>query len=68
LIARETVAREFIQNEFTAENLSAELFSLLESERNQKLRKRLNEIAETLGSGGTARRAAEIILKFLQKV
>lgn len=68
LIARETVAREFIQNEFTAENLSAELFSLLESERNQKLRKRLNEIAETLGAGGTARRAAEIILKFLQKV
>jgi len=68
LIARETVAKEFIQNEFTAENLSAELFSLLESEQNQKIRKRLNEIAKTLGAGGTARRAAGIILKFLQKV
>jgi lipid-A-disaccharide synthase len=68
LIARETVAKEFIQNEFTAENLSAELFSLLEGEQNQKIRKRLNEIAETLGAGGTARRAAGIILKFLQKV
>jgi len=68
LIARETVAEEFIQNRFNAENLSAELFSLLEKEENQKIRKRLNEIAKTLGAGGTARRAAGIILKFLQKV
>lgn len=68
LIARETIAREFIQNEFTAENLSAELFRLLEKEENQKIRRRLNEVAKTLGAGGTARRVAEIILKFLQKV
>jgi lipid-A-disaccharide synthase len=67
LIARETVAREFIQNEFTAENLSAELFRLLEKQENQKARQRLNEVAETLGTGGTARRAAAIILEFLQK-
>ena len=68
LIARETVAKEFIQNEFTAENVSAELFHLLEKEENQKIRRRLNEITKTLGTGGTARRAAGIILKFLQKV
>lgn len=66
LIARETVAKEFIQNDFTAENLGAELFRLLEKEENQKNRQRLNEAAKTLGAGGTARRAAEIILKFLQ--
>ncbi len=68
LIARETVAKEFIQNEFTAENLSAELFRLVEKGANKKNRQRLNEIAQTLGAGGTARRAAEIIMKFLQKV
>lgn len=68
LIARETVAKEFIQNEFNAENLSAELFHLLEKEENQKVRQRLKEVTETLGAGGTARRAAAIILKFLQKI
>ena len=68
LIARETVAAEFIQDEFTAENLSAELFRLLERVENQKIRKRLNEVTETLGAGGTARRAAAIIIKFLQRV
>ncbi len=67
LIARETVAKEFIQNEFTAENLSAELFRLLETEENQKIRQRLIEVVKTLGAGGTAKRAAGIILKFLQK-
>ena len=68
LIAHETVAKEFIQNEFTAENLSAELFRLMEKEENQKIRLRLNEVTQTLGAGGTARRAAGIILKFLQKI
>jgi lipid-A-disaccharide synthase len=67
LIARETVAKEFIQNEFNAENLSAELFRLLDKEENQKIRQRLNEVAKTLGAGGTARRAAAIILKYLRK-
>jgi lipid-A-disaccharide synthase len=67
LIARETVAKEFIQNEFTAENLSAELFRLLEKEENQKIRQRLNEVTKTLGAGGTAKRAAGIIVEFLQK-
>lgn len=66
LIARETVAKELIQDDFTPENLSAELFRLLEKNENQKVRKRLKEITETLGKGGTAKRAAEIILKFLQ--
>ena len=68
LIARETVAKEFIQNDFTSENLSAELFRLLEKKENQKIRQRLKEVSETLGKGGTARRAAEIILEFLQKI
>jgi lipid-A-disaccharide synthase len=67
LIARETIAKEFIQNEFNAENLSAELFRLLEREENQKTRQRLNEVTKTLGAGGTAKRAAGIIVEFLQK-
>jgi hypothetical protein len=40
----------------------------LEKEENQKVRRKLNKVTETLGAGGTARRAAGIILKFLQKV
>jgi lipid-A-disaccharide synthase len=67
LIACETVAQEFIQNEFTTENLSAELFRLLETEENQKIRQRLIEVVKTLGAGGTAKRAAGIIVEFLQK-
>ena len=63
LIAEKRLVKELIQNDFTAENLSAELFRLLETETNQTMRENLHEIAETLGHGGASRRAAEIILR-----
>jgi len=66
LIAQESVAKELIQNEFTKESLSAELFRLLEPENNQKMRERLSEVTETLGHGGTAKKAARIVLEFLR--
>ncbi len=66
LIARERLAKEFIQNEFTCETLATELFRLLEPETNQKMRERLGEVTETLGRGGASKRAAEAILNFLQ--
>jgi lipid-A-disaccharide synthase len=66
LIAGERVAKEYIQGDFTKENLSAELFFLLEPENNRQMRKKLGEAAETLGRGGASQRAAETILKFLQ--
>ncbi|MBA2606451.1 MAG: lipid-A-disaccharide synthase [Acidobacteria bacterium] len=66
LIAKERVATELIQNEFTKENLSKELFYLLEPLENKKMRTRLNEVVQTLGDGGAAQRAAHAILEFLQ--
>lgn len=63
LIARRRLVKELIQNDFTAENLSAELFRLLETANNQAMRDNLREIAETLGHGGASARAAQAILR-----
>jgi lipid-A-disaccharide synthase len=68
LIAEERLAKELIQDDFTKEILAEELFRLLEPAENQQMRGRLREVADTLGHGGTARRAAQVILRELQKV
>lgn len=65
LIAEERLAKELIQGDFTKETLADELFRLLEPQENQKMRGRLKEVADTLGHGGTARRAAQAILNIL---
>lgn len=66
LIARERLAKEFIQNEFTGETLAEELFHLLEPETNKKMRDRLREVVETLGRGGASKRAAQAILEVIK--
>lgn len=66
LIARERLATELIQGDFTKENLSAELFRLLEPQNNLAMRQRLKEATNTLGKGGASKRAAEVILNFLE--
>lgn len=66
LIARERLAVELIQDDFTPENLSNEIFRLLETETNRRMRARLREVTDTLGHGGAARRAAKHILDLLQ--
>ncbi|HEV7645687.1 MAG TPA: lipid-A-disaccharide synthase [Pyrinomonadaceae bacterium] len=65
LIAQERLAVELIQDDFTPEILSKELLSLLEPESNAGMRKRLKEVAETLGQGGASERAADAVLRFL---
>lgn len=67
LIAEERLAKELIQDDFTRETLAAELFRLLEIEENRKMRNRLKAVADTLGHGGTARRAAQVILNELKR-
>ena len=67
LIANKRLVKELIQHDFTAENLSAELFRLLEPKENKKMRESLHEIAETLGHGGASTRAAKFILRELRK-
>lgn len=68
LIAKERLAKEFIQDEFTKETLAAELFRLLEPETNKKMREKLKTVVETLGHGGASKRAAEAIMKNLENV
>jgi lipid-A-disaccharide synthase len=67
LIAQKRLASELIQEGFTKESLSAELFQLLEKEKNQNMRENLRETVKTLGAGGASKRAAEAIMKFLQQ-
>jgi lipid-A-disaccharide synthase len=67
LIAQERLATELIQGDFTKENLSAELFRLLEPENNLQMRERLKKTTENLGQGGASERAAEVILEFLEE-
>jgi len=66
LVARERLAKELIQDDFTKETLAEELFRLLEPDKNQKMRERLKKVTDTLGHGGTARRAALAILRELK--
>jgi lipid-A-disaccharide synthase len=68
LIAQERVAAELIQSDFTAEKLSAELFRLLQPDANRRMREQLKRTVETLGAGGASERAAEEILRFLNRI
>jgi lipid-A-disaccharide synthase len=65
LIAQKRLAKELIQDDFTPETLSAELFRLLEPATNKAMRDRLKEVADSLGHGGAAKRAAAAILREL---
>ena len=66
LIAEKRLVAELIQDDFTPQNLADELFRLLETEINQKMREELKKVVDTLGHGGAALRAAQAILKILR--
>ena len=65
LVSQEEVAKELVQEELTVENLSGELFRLLEKSVNKKMRERLFEVKKSLGDGGAADRVAEAIFEEL---
>lgn len=67
LIAGERVAAELIQDEFTSETLAKELSRLLDPKENAKVRDQLRVAAEKLGHGGASKRAAELIMKVLER-
>lgn len=67
LIAGERLVPELIQNDLTGERLAEELYALLDEERNQEVRARLQEATDKLGAGGASRRAADTILRALQE-
>lgn len=65
LIAGEPIVKEFIQDAFTPENLSAEIFRLLEPETATAIKAKMAAAIERLGSGGASRRAAEAVFQLL---
>ena len=67
LIAGKRVAAEMIQNDFTPTALAKELSRLLDPDVNATVRDELHEAAAKLGEGGASKRAAEAILKLIQK-
>ena len=66
LIAGRKLAKELIQDDFIAEDLSAELFRLLEEDVNKEMRGELLEIKKSLGDGGASKRAAQAVLRELE--
>jgi len=65
LIAGCDVVTELMQDELNGEQLARELLTLLEPERNQAIRKKMQLVSAKLGEPGASHRAAESILKFL---
>jgi lipid-A-disaccharide synthase len=66
LVAGERLVTELMQNDLTGERLSAELLTLLDSEHNDALRKKLHDVARRLGEPGGSRRAAAHVLSELR--
>src|SRR5215212_3289233 len=65
LVAGKEIATELMQDELTGENVVKELMTLLDPERNRKMRESLREVSLKLGEPGASQRAAEVIVKFL---
>ncbi|HEV2859926.1 MAG TPA: lipid-A-disaccharide synthase [Pyrinomonadaceae bacterium] len=67
LVAGSRVAPELMQNDFTGERLARELLSLLEEERNARVREQLRDTAARLGEGGASERAADAVLRAVRR-
>jgi lipid-A-disaccharide synthase len=66
LIAGRRLATELIQDEFTGESLAGELVSLLEPQRNARMRAELQEVTNNLGESGASLRAARAVMSFVK--
>jgi lipid-A-disaccharide synthase len=67
LIAGERLVTELMQDQLNGEQLAQELLGLLDQERNRNARSQLREVAAKLGAGGASARAAESILRAVEK-
>ena len=63
IVAAKSVLPELIQNDFTPAKVAQEALSLLESERNAKMKEDLAYVKERLGKPGAVGRVAELVLK-----
>jgi lipid-A-disaccharide synthase len=67
LIAGERLVTELMQDQLSGEQLAKELLELLDQERNRAMRAQLLEVSARLGEGGASTRAAESILRALER-
>jgi len=67
LIAEKRIAAEMIQDDFTPQSLAAELERILEPDENARIRDELKTAVEKLGKGGASKRAAEAIIRLVEK-
>ena len=67
LVAGERIAPELMQDDFTGASLARELLTLLDAERNARVRERLRDATARLGEGGAPARAADAVLSALRK-
>ena len=63
IVAGKSVLPELIQDDFTSEKVAKEAMSLLERERNAKMKEDLAYVKERLGKPGAVGRVAELVLK-----
>jgi len=63
IVAGKSVLPELIQDDFTPEKVAKEAMSLLERERNAKMKEDLVYVKERLGKPGAVGRVAELVLK-----
>lgn len=63
IVAGKSVLPELIQDDFTPEKVAKEAMSLLERERNAKMKEDLAYVKERLGKPGAVERVAELVLK-----
>jgi len=63
IVAGKSVLPELIQDDFTPEKVAKEAISLLEHERNAKMKEDLAYVKERLGKSGAVGRVAELVLK-----
>jgi lipid-A-disaccharide synthase len=65
LIAGERLVTELMQQDLTGEKLAKELIGLLDKDRNEAMRRKLQEVTSQLGEGGASPRAADAILRHM---
>jgi lipid-A-disaccharide synthase len=68
IVAGKSVVREFLQDQATAENISAEMFRLIDNlDYRQQIKDDLSLVRENLGSGDGSDKMARLVLSFLEQ-